>query len=220
MEILMPIFSKNNKTILFIHIPKSAGSSIERIGRETGWIESFSIKGKALKEVSYCKATFQHLHADVLSVLFDFEAFDSIFTVVRNPFSRFKSEYYWQRSQGITNLEVDEWVNETFNKYSNNPYIYDNHIRPQVEFVPDYKKVEVFKLEEEGVQKAQDIFQRLSPEVSKYNSWKKKFRSNLTKYKHEKRSVKNLDVEAKFQDHYEKIANFYKADFVAFSYET
>ena len=214
----MPIFSKDNKNILFIHVPKSAGSSIEKIGSDLGWSESFSVRGKALKDLEYYKASLQHLHAESLELLLNLDKFDSIFTVVRNPFSRFKSEYYWQRSQRITNLDVDEWISDTLEKYSKDHYIYDNHIRPQVEFLPDHDNLKVFKLEESGVERAKDIFLSFSSGGGK--SWKKLFFSKSIPYRQEKRSVKDPDIEVKFLDFYKEIVDFYEEDFLAFSYNT
>jgi hypothetical protein len=215
----VPVFSKDEKYILFIHIPKSAGSSIERTGTELRWNESFSIRGRALKDLKYCKATLQHLHAEPLELLLNLDEFDSIFTVVRNPFSRLKSEYYWQRSQNITNIGVDEWIVGTFERYPKNRYLYDNHIRPQVEFLPDHEKLQVFKLEEGGVEKAKDIFLSLSPAPKKIKSWAKRLLTGFANERQEKRSEKDPEIEAKFAEHYEKIVEFYKEDYSAFSYK-
>ncbi|MGF2684930.1 sulfotransferase family 2 domain-containing protein [Marinobacter sp. DUT-3] len=215
----MPVFSKGEMNILFVHIPKSAGSSIERIGSDLGWEESFSVRGKALKNLEYYKATLQHLHVEPLELLLNFDNFDAIFTVVRNPFYRFKSEYYWQRAQGITDLGVGEWICDTFEKYSRNQYVYDNHIRPQVDFLSDHEKFQVFKLEEGGVDKAREVFLYLSSAQAPKNFWEKYVRPKLMLERQEKRSVKDPEVEAMFAEHYDKIVEFYKEDFSAFSYK-
>lgn len=215
----MPIFSKDNKTILFLHIPKAAGSSVENIGSSLGWRESFSIRGKTLEDLKYFKASLQHLHAEPLEILLNFDEFDSIFTVVRNPFARFKSEYYWQRAQRITDLGVDEWIAETFEKYCHNSYIYDNHIRPQVEFLPDSKKLQVFKLEEGGVEEARKIFLNFSHQPGKIRSLLRRVTAHLAKEKQGKRSMKNPEIETKFAGYYDRIVEFYQKDYRAFSYK-
>ena len=216
----MPVFSRDGRVILYIHIPKSGGSSIEKVAKEAGWSESFSVRGKSLKELTYYKATLQHLHADILNMLFNLEEFDSIFTVVRNPFSRLKSEYYWQRSQRITRLGVDEWIDDTFTKYKKNNFIYDNHIRPQVEFVPKCNHVEIFKLEENAIEKTKHLFSKLTPKTSQCDLLKRsliaKFSGNIIQ---EKKSVKDPEVEAKFQIYHSDIVDLYKEDFAFFSYE-
>jgi hypothetical protein len=212
----VPIFSNGSKNILFIHIPKSAGSSIERIGTKLGWVESFSVRGKHIKDLSFYKSTLQHLHAEPLQKIFDLDKFDVVFAVVRHPFYRLKSEYYWQKSQKITNLNVDEWVADTFERYASNSYIYDNHIRPQVDFIPEIKGVKVFKLEENGVKKAQNIFLKYSPQKSKLESIKKKIISKIILDKKDKHSLKSVEIEADFEKKYDKIFDFYLKDFNAF----
>lgn len=215
----MPVFSKGKSNILFLHIPKSAGSTIEKIGSDLGWKESFSIRGKSLEEIKYFKASLQHLHAKPLESIFNLDQFDSIFTIVREPFSRFKSEYYWQRSQGITELPVDDWVLDTFEKYGRNGYVYDNHIRPQIEFLINGAQFQVFKLEDGGVESAKKIFLNLSEEPENIKPWAKRLTSIFTSERKEKRSVKDPEIEASFAKHYERIVKFYKEDYSTFSYE-
>ncbi|GAA3715408.1 hypothetical protein GCM10022421_23740 [Oceanisphaera sediminis] len=222
----MPIFTKNEKNILFIHIPKSAGSSIERIGNDLGWRESFSIRGKPLSELSVYRSSFQHLHAQPLSEILNLDAFDSIFTVVRNPFIRFKSEYYWQRRQHLTSLGVDEWVEEMFSSYYKNSYIYDNHIRPQIEFIPKNQNVNVFKLEGNATSKARDLFLSFrhpnKKEVLPFGFFPESNENEIPPSlfdRHEKKSTKDNVIEASFEKHYDNIVRFYKDDFFAFGYK-
>ncbi|WP_280564786.1 sulfotransferase family 2 domain-containing protein [Chromohalobacter sp. 48-RD10] len=215
----MPIFSKENKNVLFIHIPKSAGSTIEKIGADLGWSESFSVRGRSLEEIRFYKASLQHLHAKPLECLLDLEGFDSVFTIVRNPFSRLKSEYYWQLSQGITSLSVDDWVYDVFKRYSKNNYVYDNHIRPQVEFVPASVQAQVFKLEESAIESARSIFLSHSAGARGIKSRAKKLTSVFSLGAREKQSVKDPEVEARFKLHYERIVEFYKKDYSEFSYK-
>lgn len=210
----MPIFSKKSKNVLFIHIPKSAGSSIERIGRDLGWTESFSIRGKSLDQISYCRASYQHLHADVLEYLFDLEDFESVFTVVRHPFERLKSEYYWQLQQGLTSLPAANWINHTFDSYLSNEFLFDNHIRPQVEFIPELEKMKVFKLEEGGVKSAEKIFLDLGGS-KKFSLFDMVFGNTV---RQEKKSIKKNEVERAFQNNKKVIYDFYIDDYKRFNY--
>jgi len=212
----MPVFTNGERKLLFIHIPKSAGSSVERIGRNRGWIESFSVRGHSLRETSYYKATLQHLHAEPLSQIFNFNEFDCIFTIVRNPFDRIKSEYYWQLGQGITSFKVEDWVPMMFQGYRENPFLCDNHIRPQVEFLPDSERFKLLKLEERGAEKAEEIFEHFSAYSNRSSKIKKVLASRK---KHEKRSLKTPEVEYAFFKQYEKIVDFYKKDFDELGYE-
>jgi hypothetical protein len=81
-----------------------------------------------------------------------------VFTVVRNPFQCIKSEYYWQKSQGITVSSPTEWIARVFNEYSDDKYIYDNNIRPQVEFIPNGSNSKVLRLEDGAMAEVESIF--------------------------------------------------------------
>ena len=143
----MPIFSKQNTNILYIHIPKCGGSSISSIFQKRNWDESFSIRGKPLSKLEYLKSSPQHYHGEIIKNIFDISKFDKAFTIVRNPYTRLKSEFYWQLSKKITtNISPEDWLNNILEKYNQNKYIYDNHIRPQNEFI--LEQVDIFKLEE------------------------------------------------------------------------
>lgn len=215
----MPIFLKNDKVVFFIHIPKSAGSAVERIARDLGWAEEFSIRKKSLNDIKYCKSSFQHLHAEVLDLIFKFEEMDSVFTIVRDPFSRLKSEYYWQARQGITNLNVKDWICDTFDKYESNNYVYDNHIRPQVEFLPSGSNIKVFKLEEGGVLKAKNELLRVDPYYNRYLEIFRNIWFKIVNSENDKVSTKEQKIEDEFMSYKDIIFKFYKNDYLAFSYD-
>lgn len=143
----MPVFSKENESILFVHIPKCGGSSISKVFQKNNWEESFSVRGKSLSEIEYLKSSPQHYHGEIIKNIFEISKFNKIFTIVRNPFNRLKSEFYWQLNNEIsTNKSPEDWFNNVLEKYNQNNYIYDNHIRPQNEFI--LEKIHIFKLEE------------------------------------------------------------------------
>ena len=143
----MPVFSKENESILFVHIPKCGGSSISKVFQKNNWEESFSVRGKSLSEIEYLKSSPQHYHGEIIKNIFEISKFNKIFTIVRNPFNRLKSEFYRQLNNEIsTNKSPEDWFNNVLEKYNQNNYIYDNHIRPQNEFI--LEKIHIFKLEE------------------------------------------------------------------------
>ena len=195
----MPVFAKKDKSILFIHVPKAGGSSIEKLATQLGWSEIFSIRGKSLNDIHYCKASLQHLHAAVLQEIFHFSEFDSIFTIVRHPFARMKSEYYWQVTQKLTNHRVSEWIELAFSRFQEDPFVYDNHIRPQVEFVPPYDYANVFKVEEDGVNHSRQIFDALSEKKCKRRFLERLYRRLAQNEIVEKKSVKDVRTEADFK---------------------
>jgi len=136
----MPVFSKNGKHYLFVHIPKCGGTTIEVLFKKSCYtINYLATKADGvwgeLNSMRWCSP--QHMHAEILNALFDVSKFEKVFTVVRNPLDRFKSEYA-MRNRMRTSVcadDVSEWVNMAFTKYAHNPCVFDNHLRPQHEFV-------------------------------------------------------------------------------------
>ena len=198
----MPVFSKQSRNILYIHIPKCGGSSICEIFKKNNWDESFSIRGKDLNEHKYLKAGPQHYHAEIIKNIFDVTKFDKIFTIVRNPFSRLKSEYYWQlHNEVFSNISPEDWFNYILEKYYKNKFIYDNHIRPQNEFI--FEQVNIFKLED-GLKKVyESIFE-------------KKF--IFIKQPKLKKSKTDKLIEDQFLKIKTKIEDFYAEDYELFNY--
>ena len=136
----MPVFRKQGKAILFIHVPKTGGSAIERVFRDDGWSIDF-LDGKVgagtLNNLRRC--TPQHMHARPLRQTFVLRRFDEIFLIVRDPVARLRSEYVWRhRKQDRIDpraAAVDAWTLRTFASYRRNNFLFDNHVRPQSDFV-------------------------------------------------------------------------------------
>ena len=191
----MPVFSKGEKSILFVHIPKCGGSSISRIFQKNNWEESFSIKGKSISEIEYLKTSPQHYHEEIIKNIFDISKFNKIFTVVRNPFNRLKSEFYWQLNQKIsTNKSPEDWFDNVLEKYNQNNYIYDNHIRPQNEFI--WEKLHIFKLEE-GLKKVYEyVFDKRFLYIKEPKLKKMKYDQNI--------EGQFLKIKSKIEDFYAK----------------
>lgn len=134
----MPVFWNDTRSVLFVHIPKAAGSTLEQLFRRSGWQMAFRATRKtepALMAVRRCSP--QHYHAALLAELFDVERFDAVFTVTREPISRFRSEYLMRnRSDPRTDgASVEAWAQRVLARRSRDPYALDNHLRPQSEFI-------------------------------------------------------------------------------------
>jgi len=210
----MPVFMKDGKNILFIHIPKAAGSSMESIFRKSGYFMGYHDHGhkmpNSMNHLRRCSP--QHMHAEMLEGHFVIDRFDLIFTVVRNPYDRIRSEYV-MRYGYLTNREslisFSNWITNTFEKYRQNPYIYDNHIRPQSEFIT--RKCHIYHLED-GLD---SIFQNLN----------QNFDLNLNLERVEKRldssnssfgSSNNIKIDFTTKN---SIKSFYIDDFYKFGYD-
>lgn len=145
----MPLYTKENRNILFIHIPKTGGSSIDASLKSLGFRCFFEIRG--LPPQDFLKASPQHLVFSELQRLVDTRAIDTIFTVIRNPYSRILSEFLWQHRQSsdMANLpNLYSWLDSRFTEYLNEPTVDDNHIRPMTEFILPSEKCLVYKFED------------------------------------------------------------------------
>lgn len=147
----MPLFRFDNSVVLFIHVPKTGGSSIEQALRRMGGREALL----ASKGLDYAKCTPQHMPADILSLFVPKDFYDMSFAVVRDPCSRLISEFKMRREgrkrRDLPLLSFAEWVDLAFARYQKNPYVFDNHIRPQTYLIPE--DVTVYR-QEDGLEQA------------------------------------------------------------------
>ncbi len=135
----MPVFRAQGKAILFIHVPKSGGSTIERWFKRSGFETSYLDGRMGKSSVNHLRwCTPQHMHGAMLRAHFRLDRFDFIFMVVRDPVSRFRSEYVWRHRKGeeipLAPNVVEKWTHQTLQAYRADPFVYDNHIRPQSDF--------------------------------------------------------------------------------------
>lgn len=137
----MPIFKIKNKEILFIHIPKTGGTSIEK------WLEE---QGEMSFYIPYVpdgfKCSPQHLRLSDINLLFgEKKQWDYIFTIIRNPYDRIESEYFY-RTKRRRGSHFSEWTRRQLLLYRKDNNLLDNHLRPQNHFIES--NVEVFRLED------------------------------------------------------------------------
>jgi hypothetical protein len=150
----MPVFRRDGRSFLFVHVPKAGGSALERVFATSGWKTHYrdpKEAGPSVNKLRRCSP--QHMHRTMLETLFRMERFDGVFMTVREPFARFRSEYAMRNQSAVTAdpEHVDEWAERAFLRYAENPFVFDNHLRPQSEFyVPGCR---VYRLEDglEGV---------------------------------------------------------------------
>jgi len=142
----MPIFrlEEHELRILFVHIPKNGGGSVEHFFRAHGFnVDLFSIDPSF---ISCFKCSPQHMHASMLSSLLNLENFDYIFTIFRNPLDRVLSEYKWRIQHPWSGHGFDSWYLKVRSERRRNPYLFDNHLRPQIEFLLPKIKIFAFDL--------------------------------------------------------------------------
>jgi hypothetical protein len=199
----MPIIQIDNKNILFIHIPKTGGASIEHFFRRSGKVTMFD--GRPNNPDFYCSP--QHFHLALLKRLLPFNLFEYKFTVVRDPFMRLASEYKMRNRQkflnGKTILNFDDWVEDIFVEYEKNLWVNDNHIRPQSEFIDD--SIKVFRFEDGLVSIIEKVHEELLLPLS-----------TVIKLPHRQKSV-NIPISLSSKT-VSTIIEFYKEDFAKFNY--
>jgi hypothetical protein len=133
----MPVFLRDDRHVLFVHIPKTGGSTIERLLRNSGYKAGYLDGKSGPGTFNYVrKCSPQHMHADLLNTFFRISHFDVIFMLVRDPVDRFRSEFLHRTAPGaqIDDDAFNNWTADALSRYAANKFIYDNHIRPQHEF--------------------------------------------------------------------------------------
>ena len=143
----MPIFKFEDRTVLFIHIPKAGGTSLNT------WLAEHAAQGMYLRHRRpMLPLVPQHFHAEMLDALFPPGFFTYSFCVTRNPYARALSEYNYRitrpklRNRILPAPSFDRWLKSTFRRYGRDPFVFSNHMRPQAEF--PIAGTEVFRLED------------------------------------------------------------------------
>ena len=156
----MPSLSLSGKLIWFAHCPKAGGTSVEQfmvarwgdaVGHlHWGWDIWWRQGGWRLADPPNSP---QHLvWKDAAAALPRMP--DSVFAVVRDPASRLASEYRWQRQgrrgtllgKALAHLPFSLWLRVMLATAARYPHAFDNHLRPQTDFIPGNARV--FRLEE------------------------------------------------------------------------
>lgn len=200
----MPYYTKGSEKILYIHVPKTGGSSIEKYLVKEGYNQTHRTiqRNTVIPDVKYNNISMQHQtyqtlykHRKVLNI--DFENASMIATI-RNPYDRIISELKWRRMINPNSKPKDVFY--ALKKYLSSDNTYDNHKIPQY----------MFLINEDGkLNKDIKIF-RCENLTSELNS------HGFTKYSGKNKSV-NYDNYLN-NDSIELINSYYKKDFEFFGY--
>lgn len=196
----MAVFSCRGQSVLFVHTPKCAGTSVTTVLEALGekrFDDRIRIGRHAVRP--------RHLPREALERIFLPEMFDYSFMMVRNPVERVLSEYRYQcrkafpRWQAI--LGFDRWLALSLARAASDPWYRENHFRPQTDFrVFD---CDVFRVEEglaPLVAKLAEITGMDMPAVTEHR--------NRTEARDIRMTSRSLDL----------ILRTYRADFEAFGY--
>ena len=125
-------FTQHNKELLYVHIPKTGGTSIEdSLQKHDINVGRFKSSMKNVELINNVKCAYWHIPPKNMKISFNDY---NVFTVIRNPYQRFISEYKHKHRP----VEYDD-----INKFAlalqkdSNPYKHNCHILPQVEYLYD-----------------------------------------------------------------------------------
>ena len=206
----MPYYK--NLNLLFIHIPKTGGTSLEQYlkNKYTQTLYSTDVDNHILFEHFKIKSSLQHLtykkiceFKTILDVNFNEDL--KIITIVRNPYDRIISDLFFL-DLIKENTSIDN-VYEVIKKYINEG-CYDNHNTPQNEYLIDennqiISNITIFKTE------------TLTEDVKKYGFADFNLQFHLNKlFIDKKKYITYLNKQS-----IELINQYYKKDFEFFNYE-
>ena len=117
-----------NKELLYIHIPKTGGTSIEdSLKKHDIEVGRFKSSMENVELINNVKCEYWHIPPKNMKISFNDY---NVFTVIRNPYQRFISEYKHKHRP----VEYDDINKFALALQKNpNPYKHNCHILPQIE---------------------------------------------------------------------------------------
>jgi hypothetical protein len=136
----MPYFKNNDVNLLFIHIPKTGGTSLEKylskkynikLNEESLYVCNFKKFGH-----SYHHCTYKEIINNIDFFKINIENL-KIITIVRNPYERIVSELFYREFINDKNCNDQNFVYTKLDEYIKNEkkIFLDNHNIPQYEFL-------------------------------------------------------------------------------------
>jgi hypothetical protein len=212
----MPYFNNSDVNILFIHIPKTGGSSIKEYLSQKYSIEccANSFCGWNLdKDIG--GDTYLHFSLNTMLTFYkDNLILENlkVISVVRNPYSKIISNIFYRKKiceQNIWNDDIQKMIEiiitDNINSFLENQNWDDNHHVPQYKFLCDedeklYDNVNIFK------------FENLKNDIEKFGFTDFDININKTTKKHDYIYYLNANS-------INLINKIYKKDFELFGYE-
>ena len=151
------------KSLLFIHIPKTGGTYIENEFLKNGYLVGQYFKRGSFYINSY-RCNKWHTPPKYLNEI-DFDKY-IVFTVIRDPISRFLSEVNYNKFPYYYRDKITD-VNTFISTYfKNNEIIYDGdcHLVPQIEYLYDKRGKRI-----ENILKQENLNEDLDKFIKKYN---------------------------------------------------
>jgi hypothetical protein len=136
----MPAYRINGKNVLFIHVPKTGGTTVERF---LGAHSATSLHNSGVKllrpvrgSLLFFSLPMQHFHGALLEAMFGVGFFDYAFMIVRDPLGRMLSEYRHSRVlwRPDAYMPFNGWMALALGLTHVTPNLRNNHFRRQVDF--------------------------------------------------------------------------------------
>ena len=209
----MPYFKNNDINILFIHIPKTGGTSIEnyfsskfniKLNNESLFLyinKDIQIKNNIIINSSLQHITYKQIieYNKVFNINFNNI---KIITIVRNPYERIISDLFWYKK-----INVNSSKEEIFNIIE--LYIlsidYDNHNIPQYTFITNENKELISNIHILHTETLKNDMVNLG--YTDFNSYDNTGDKTLNYYNY----LNNYSIKL--------INNFYHYDFILFNYQ-
>jgi hypothetical protein len=136
----MPIYRIHNRNILFIHVPKTGGTSVEKFLETIAEPGLHNKSRKLLRDFSSGwlapSLAMQHFDRKLLEGVFPNNFIDYAFMIVRHPVDRLISEYRHSRTHGRldSRLPFNVWAHMVLRIARWEPHFRNNHFLPQANF--------------------------------------------------------------------------------------
>lgn len=154
----MPLYRLDDRLVLFVHIPKTGGTTVE------SWLSKLG--PEALKDHRKGEGLLtapQHIHTALMERIMPADFYDDAFCIVRDPLERLLSEYRYRTAQRTrhrarldwgarreaSRLSKDfaRWTRKQLSRARLTPTTGSNHIRPQSDFL-GIAKCRVYRVED------------------------------------------------------------------------
>ena len=209
----MPIFIHSGEMHYFCHVPKCAGTSVEYLlEQEFGELLLLTRSHFSLPaERRWSRTSPQHIAYEDLRQLFPVKRLASSFAIVRDPLARLISAYKhaWRHRELAQGTSLERWFDDYLLLRQSYPYAYDNHLRPQVDFLLPGAKL--FRMEDQMDQLLVWLQQTfgINPDATLDHH-------NTGELATRDLRVEKRPISAGFLD---KVTEFYAADYRQFGYE-
>lgn len=137
----MPIFRCRDKLVHYAHVPKCAGSAVNRYLAARFGALAFQDEHHLMRPEAerWTRSSPQHVDRAAMAVLFPEGFVDATFTIVRHPVARVASVYAFQIEVERTiapDTRFSDWLATLPAALERDPRAFDNHIRPMDDIVP------------------------------------------------------------------------------------